>query len=113
MVNSLRKLNTSEVGMRLREKFFIMNKYSPSATNHFAQAMIRFKECKNSKNKSQIKREIQICRKYWKCYPYHYFIYNLFRADNEVTEEELINYIPHFFWYICSFDTIHPPRILF
>ncbi len=45
-----------------------------------------------------IKQEIKICKDYWNCYPYHYYIYDLFRAENHVSDEELINYIPHFYW---------------
>ena len=61
--------------------------------------MKRFKEDKNLKNPSRIRREIRMCRKYLKCYPYHYFICYLFSAENEVTEEELINYVPQFYWF--------------
>ena len=95
----INKLKTSESVMRIREKFYLNNTYALATPAHFAQAMKRFNESKNLKNPSQIKREIQLCKKYWKCYPYHYFIYNLFSAENQVTDEQLINYIPQFYWF--------------
>ncbi len=97
MKKILKKIKATEFSMKIREKFFLRYSYSTNA--HLVQAMKRYKQCENLKSPSQIKREIEICRKYWKCYPYHYYIYDLFRADNVVTEKELINYIPHFYWY--------------
>ncbi len=99
MLKFLKKLRSTESAMRISEKFFLNKKYAPATTAHFNQAMKRFKGCKNLKNRSQIKREIRLCKKYWKCYPYHYFIYNLYSAENDISDEELINYIPQFYWY--------------
>ena len=99
MVKIIKKLKATEYGMRLAEKFFPSAKKHPATSKHFNQAIKRFNECATKKNTSQIKREIQVCKKYWKCYPYHYFTQDLFRADRQLTNEELINYIPHFYWY--------------
>lgn len=96
----LRKIRNSELAMRIKEKFFLTKGKAPATKLHYLLAMERFRKCKNKKPASQIKREIQICKKFWKCYPYHYFTQNLFLAEKEVTEEELINYIPHFFWFM-------------
>lgn len=47
----------------------------------------------------QINNEIRICSSYWKCYPLHYFRYDLYRKDKKLSREDLINYIPEFFFY--------------
>lgn len=98
MVKFIRTLKASEFGMRIREKFYPTKKNDPATTDHLEQSMNRFFKCKNKKNALQIKKEIQICKKYWKCYPYHYYIQDLYRKDREITKEELINFIPHFFY---------------
>jgi len=67
--------------------------------NRMEQAMERFRKCNNKKPRSQIKREIILCKKFWKCYPLHYYRHNLYRKDNELSERELLNYIPEFFFY--------------
>jgi hypothetical protein len=63
------------------------------------EAIRRFDECTKRKPKRQLRHEISLCKKYWGCYPLHYFRYDLYRKDKEITEEELINYIPEFFFY--------------
>jgi hypothetical protein len=98
MVKILKKILISEFGLKLKEKFYPTKNGDPDIATHLMQAMRRFHECDNKKNPAQIKREIQICKNYWKCYPHHYFIYNLYRTDNEISDEELINYIPQFYW---------------
>jgi len=89
----------SEFGLKLREKFYPSKNKDPGAVTHLEQSMKRFYACNTKKNASRIKREIKMCKKYWKCTPHHYFTGNLYRADNEITDEELINYIPQFFWF--------------
>jgi len=96
MVQFVKKIGSSEAVLRLREIFFFA---SPATKLHFIQAKERYKKCDNTKNATRIKKEIKICKQYWKCYPYHYFINNLFMAENDLTDEEIINYIPHFFGF--------------
>jgi hypothetical protein len=67
--------------------------------NRMAEAMERFKKCKDKKPKSQIKKEMMICKNFWGCYPLHYYRYNLYRKEKKLSDEQLINYIPEFFFY--------------
>ncbi len=98
MVKFIRELKESELAMRVKEKFFITLTNTPATKLHLKEAMERYRNCDNKKNASQIKKEIQICKKYWKCYPYHYFMHDLYKQENQLTAEELINYVPHFFY---------------
>ena len=113
MVKFIKNIRSTEFSMKLKEKFFLTKKNAPATTAHFIQAMIRFKNCKNLKKPSQIKREIQICKKYWECYPYHYFIQNLFMADREISDEELINFVPQFFWFKLFLPYYFSPKYSF
>jgi len=99
MLKLIKKLKVSENWMKIREKFYPTKKNDPEHRALLFNAMTRYKKCTDKKNTSQIKREIQVCKKYWKCYPYHYFLYDLYKRDMEITDDELINYIPHFYWY--------------
>jgi muconolactone delta-isomerase len=110
MVKLIKKLLMSEFGLKLQEKFFPNNYTDPDNTSLIIKAMERFRNCDNKKNASQIKREIQVCKKYWKCSPHHYFTNNLYRADNEVTDKELINYIPQFYWFNVFLPHYSSPR---
>jgi hypothetical protein len=93
-----KKIETSEYGMRLREKFYPSKRSNPAHYALFFQAMERYRKCTNKKNSTQIKHEIQICEQYWKCYPHHYFMYDLYTENCDLTDDELKNYIPQFFW---------------
>ncbi|MBU3180283.1 sugar-transfer associated ATP-grasp domain-containing protein [Clostridium psychrophilum] len=87
----------SYIGLKLRQvkhKLTYRYKY-----HRMKSAYKRYKDCKNKKSKRQIRAEISICKKYWGCYPLHYFRYDLYRKDKKLTKEELINYIPEFFFY--------------
>ena len=101
MVGFIKKVRNSEIGMKLKEKFYPKYDSNPvySPRSLIANAMKRFKDCDAKKSRYQIKSEIQAYKKFWKCYPYDYFLCNLYRADNFVTKDEIINYIPGFFWY--------------
>jgi hypothetical protein len=99
MVKLIKKILISEFGLKISEKFYPSKKNDPETNLLLMQAMDRFRNCENKKNKSQKNREISVCKKYWKCYPHHYYTNNLYRADKQLTDEELINYIPQFFWY--------------
>jgi len=63
------------------------------------QAMRRFKKCNNKKPGSQIRKEVNLCKTFWGCYPLHYFRYDLYRRDRQFSDRELLNYIPEFFFY--------------
>lgn len=63
------------------------------------QAIKRYKACNDKKSKRQIRTEIAICKKFWGCYPHHYFRYDLYKRDKKLTKDGLINYIPEFFFY--------------
>ena len=64
-----------------------------------ALAMSRYERCRDKKPSTQIRQEIRLCKSFWKCYPLHYFRYNLYRKDRHLSKQELINYIPEFFFY--------------
>jgi hypothetical protein len=92
-----KKIAQTELALRLREIRHRLT-YEKSDTR-MAQAMERFKKCDNKKSKLQIKKELNLCKKYWGCYPLHYYRYDLYRKDKELFERELLNYIPEFFFY--------------
>ena len=71
--------------------------------DHFKDDIQRFKNSTEKKDQKQIDYEIKTLKKYWGCYPYQYFRYDLFRKDNNLTIEELKKYVPNFFAYNLFF----------
>lgn len=93
----LAKLKRNEFVLKLKEcRHRISYK---SNYKRMANAMKRYKSCENKKPLSQINKEINLCKRYWGCYPLHYFRYDLYKIDKQLSSEELINYIPEFFFY--------------
>lgn len=91
------RFKESYIGLKLRQfKHKLTYKYK---YNRMKNAVTRYKNCKDKKSNKQIRAEINICKKFWGCYPLHYFRYNLYKKDKELTIEELLNYIPEFFFY--------------
>lgn len=99
-------MNFERVLMEIKETYLILRlkeiKHRLTYEKNYvgmAQAMKRFKECNNKKPKLQIRKEMNLCKKFWKCYPLHYYRYDLYRKDKQLSEGELLNYIPEFFFY--------------
>ncbi len=101
MTGFITKIKSSEFGMRIKEKLYPRYILGPTVGSRLVieRALKRFKECESKKSPSQIRAEIQSYKKFWKCYPYDYFVSNLYRKDTEITRNEIINYIPSFFWF--------------
>lgn len=75
--------------------------FYPKRYDKMIIAIKKYKNCPASmkKNKHQIKREIKLLKDYWGCYPLHYYRYELYKKEKELSDEELLDYIPEFFFY--------------
>lgn len=64
-------------------------------------AMKKYQQCplELRKDPKKIKREIKLLKDYWGCYPLHYYRYELYKKEKELSDEELLDYIPEFFFY--------------
>ena len=63
------------IGLKFRQfKHKLIFRYKCSRTK---SAVKRYKYCTDKKPKRQIRAEIAICKKFWGCYPLHYFRYDL------------------------------------
>ncbi|MBG0788306.1 MAG: hypothetical protein H0S79_24720 [Anaerolineaceae bacterium] len=61
--------------------------------------MERYRACENKKPAALIRKEIRLAHKFWGCYPLFYYRHNLYRTDQHLSEEELLNFIPAFFFH--------------
>lgn len=96
-IKGIRNIAQTPVALRSAELFHRLTYVKRS--QRMAEAMKRFYNCKDKKPESQIKKEMILCKNYWGCYPLHYYQYNLYRQDKKLSDEQLINYIPEFFFY--------------
>ncbi len=83
--------------LRLKEK--ILLRRNQELSYHMGLAKKRYSDYANKKSKNQIKNEMKLCKNYWKCNPFHYFFYDLYKEEKNLSNRQLLNYIPSFFWY--------------
>src|SRR5690349_12439013 len=57
----------------------------------------RFKKYPDKKPAAQIAREMNALQKYWNCYPFQYYQFDLYRRDCTLSLEEMKKYVPKFF----------------
>ncbi len=63
----------------------------------FRLSLLKFVKSRNKKPFLVILKELKLIRKYWKCYPLHYYKYQLYRKELDI--DSILNYIPEFFFY--------------
>jgi len=63
------------------------------------EGLERYQACQNKKPAGQIRKEMALSRNYWGCEPLFYYRHNLYRQDAILTEEEVLDYIPAFFFH--------------
>lgn len=78
----------------LRHRFTYRNAYY-----RMNAGMERYAACEDKKSPAQMRKEIRLSQKFWGCYPLFYYRYNLYRAEAQLSEEALLNYIPAFFFH--------------
>lgn len=44
-------------------------------------------------------KEKKLIKRYWKCYPHNYYRYDLYRKDKSLTKQQILDYIPEFFFF--------------
>jgi len=97
IIAKIEVLRFSYFGLRARERAYRLRAYKTYPPD--AVARKRYKDCSHKKPASQIRKEVSLCWKYWKCYPFHYFRYSMYHRESLISEEEMIDYIPDFFFY--------------
>ncbi|MCP4574620.1 MAG: hypothetical protein GY838_19905 [bacterium] len=75
-----------------------------------ALARERVAACDRIKPDSRIARETEIMRVFWGCEPFHYWRYDLYRADKEMSDADLLSYIPEFFIYQLFLPLYEKPK---
>jgi hypothetical protein len=96
-IPGIRNITQTYFALKITE---ILHRLTYAKRNHrMAEAMERFNTCEDKKSESQIKNEMMVCKNFWGCYPLHYYQYNLYRLDKKLSDEQLVNYVPEFFFY--------------
>jgi len=105
---NLNKIAQTQFALRLTE---LTHRLSyEMRNNRMKQAMERFKNCDNKKPKSQIQKEINLCKNFWKCYPLHYYRYDLYKKEKELSKFDLLNFIPEFYYYYLFLPFYYPKK---
>jgi len=90
-------MKISDVRRKLKKNRFMFFTYRKLTDQDYRTNLRDFQTVKVRKSRDRIEREISLIRDYWKCDPMHYYRYRLF--EKELSEEELIDYIPAYYFY--------------
>ncbi len=69
------------------------------ANVHFKEDIQKFKNSTNRKHSGQIKSEMAALQKYWNCFPFQYYRFDMYRKDCTLLLEEMKKYVPHYFLF--------------
>lgn len=67
------------------------------ALKFFKGDLERFNACTEKKPAGQMAQEMKALQRYWRCYPYQYHRFDLYRKDCTLSLEEMKKYVPLFF----------------
>jgi hypothetical protein len=88
-INNFRKI--------LKKNKYVFFTYKKLTDQVYRSGLKTYKKSVHLKSKEKIKKEISLFKKYWNCDPMDYFRYRLF--DKELSAEELLDYIPNYYFY--------------
>jgi len=83
----------------LKRNQFVFFTYRKFTDKDYISNKKELKIGKNSKSIEKIKHEMSLIRRFWKCDPMHYIRYKLYLEENNLSEEDLLNYIPPYYFY--------------
>ena len=91
------KLPARRMVLRLLERMY--RRQYPRRSKRQREAVDRYRECRDRKDEALVRHELRDLERYWGCYPFHYFRYDLFRRDRDLSREDLRAFLPEFFLY--------------
>jgi hypothetical protein len=67
------------------------------AAGYFKSDIERYEKSTERKPAGQIKQELTALQRYWRCYPFQYFRFDMYRSDCLLSLEEMKKHVPLFF----------------
>jgi hypothetical protein len=90
-------MKISEFRSMLKHNSVIFFTYKKLTDNLYRTSMLDYIFQKQVKPREVIKKELDLVKNYWKCDPMSYYRYRLY--EKNLTREELLDYIPPFYFY--------------
>jgi len=90
-------MKISDFRKMLKKNKFVFFTYKKLTDQVYRSGYKAYKKVKHLKSKEKFEKEISLFKKYWNCDPMDYYRYRLF--EKELSEEELLDYIPNYYFY--------------
>lgn len=97
------KLN--DVRSSLKRNNLVFTTYKKLTDSEFRSNFIDYMVSRKVKDRHTIKKEMALIREYWRCSPMFYYNYRLF--EKELSEDELLDYIPPYYFYNFYMPSIY------
>jgi hypothetical protein len=102
-------MKLSDVRSSLKRNNLVFATYKKLTDNEFRSNYIDYLISPKVKDRSIVRKELDLIRQYWKCSPMFYYNYRLF--EKELTKEELLDYIPPYYFYNFYMTSMYQGQI--
>ncbi|MFA7329609.1 MAG: sugar-transfer associated ATP-grasp domain-containing protein [Candidatus Delongbacteria bacterium] len=103
-MNKLRRpLASAWHRVRDAQQHLFYNRRFPVTNARTIRALREFASATDRKEAGQIRHELQVSRDYWRCEPFFYYRYGLYRRDRLLTDEQLRQYVPEYVFFTLYF----------
>jgi hypothetical protein len=102
-------MKLSEVRSSLKRNRLVFATYKKLTDSEFRSNFVDYLISRKVKDRNKIRKEMALIRQYWKCSPMFYFNYRLF--EKELTEDELLDYVPPYYFYNFYMPSMYQGQI--
>lgn len=95
----------SELRRKVKRNRFIFFTYKKMTDPDYRSNFRDYLQSDCTKSKEVINKELKQVKDFWKCDPMHYYRYRLYEKD--LTYEELIDYVPAYYFYNYHMDLLY------
>jgi hypothetical protein len=98
-------MKLSDVRSSLKRNSLVFTTYKKLTDSEYRSNFIDYLVNRKVKVRSRIRKEMNLIRQYWRCSPMFYYNYRLF--EKELTEDELLDYVPPYYFYNFYMPSIY------
>jgi hypothetical protein len=102
-------MKLTDVKKTLKRNSLVFTTYKKLTDSEYRSNFIDYLISSKVKDRNRIKREMAIIKDYWRCNPMFYYNYRLFEKD--LTKEELLDYIPPYYFYNFYMPSIYNGKV--
>jgi hypothetical protein len=102
-------MKLSDVRSSLKRNNLVFTTYKKLTDSEYRSNFVDYLVSRKVKDRSRIRKEMAMIRHYWRCNPMFYYNYRLF--EKELTEDELLDFVPPYYFYNFYMPSIYKGQV--